>query len=128
VFCFCRSGSQRQRRGLAIWLVVAQFVLFTAADLSHRHAILAGLDPAAAIAVHPSASSVGPHVAAPGHSPNSESGCPICQAVQSTTVSMVAVPTVATLAAARAPAPVYVPHATPALLARPSSARGPPIS
>jgi hypothetical protein len=123
-----RSRSHRCSRGLALWLIVAQFILFSAADLTHRHVTVAGLGQAATAAATLSPSAVGTRVAAPGHLPNSEAGCPICQAVQSTTVSMVVASTVAILAAPRQPAPTYAPHAAPALFTRPSSARAPPVS
>jgi hypothetical protein len=116
------------RRTLALWLIAAQFILFTAGELAHRHDVSAN---AAAIASAPA----GGHAtrdhharlqspASSGHRAPAE--CPICRIAQSTSAATVTVQATSLVPLLYGHAPVYSPIFHPTLGLGPSSARAPP--
>lgn len=115
-------------RALALCLMVAQFALFAATGLTHRHfAESASRDPAASPSRGPAAAPLSARLPAFTRFHHSDSSdCPICKAAASTVVSTAAIPSVAPLVAlvgqAPSPSPLCLPRLVPGL----SSARAPP--
>src|SRR5436309_2019618 len=98
-------------RGLALCLIVAQFILFTAGEMAHRHD-LSGVPTAAASAP------IGGNLAAGGlprlHEPASShqrtpAECPICRIAQSTAAATVAIHLTSHVPTLCGQAPVYSP-------------------
>ena len=115
-------------RGLALCLIIAQFILFTAGEMAHRHDVSAS--PSAVAAV-PN----GGHVAARAHARlqaparsdhRAPAECPICRIAQSTAAATVAIQATVIAPTQCGQAPVYAPIFPPTLTLGPSSARAPP--
>jgi hypothetical protein len=123
-----RSRHGPVRRGLALWLIAAQLMLFGATGLAHRHAVptcgtklacASGAGWHAAARARLTAPSAGPR-----HTPPS---CAICQTASATVVSLATAACIAHLTSLDGQTPSLPISSLPALLAGPSSARAPPI-
>jgi hypothetical protein len=115
-------------RGLALCLIIAQFILFTAGELAHRHNLPNGTTaiapvPSGGHALAGSLASV--QRTAPSDHPASTE-CPICRIAQSTAAATVAVPVTSVVPTLCGHAPIYSPVFSPTLTLGPSSARAPP--
>lgn len=114
-------------RGMAFWLVVAQFTLFAASGLTHVHAISTGVSEVAAAAqpgrlVSPQAY-LAPRRVAHSHE---TSPCAIRQSVRSIVVSLATVPDLTSVAAPSGPAAPFLRRSLRSALCTPRSARAPP--
>jgi hypothetical protein len=116
------------RRGLALWLIVAQFILFTVGELAHRHAL-----PASATAVASALS--GEHTTSADRArlqppASADDGaptpCPICQSAHSTAAAPVTGYSTLLLLTLCGRVPIRSPIVLPRFTLRLSSARAPP--
>jgi Protein of unknown function (DUF2946) len=115
-------------RGLALCLIIAQFILFTAGELSHRHELGGG---PSTVAAAPSGghASAGDHLRlqAPSSSDHrAPAECPICKIAQSTAAVTTAIHLSAHVTTVCGQAPIYSSIFPPTLTLGPSSARAPP--
>src|SRR5439155_19642002 len=125
-----RPGQTRHgpnNRVLAHFLIVAQFLLFTAHVLAHLHATLPCSANHATITPRGLTLSAGPtHQQVLRAVPQSAAECPICRVAQSTVTATVMAPGIAFLATLCGDAPAHSTFLTPRLSLGPSSARAPP--
>jgi hypothetical protein len=124
-----RSRHSQARRALALCLIAAQFILFVATGLTHRHPIPSGPDalassPGRGQATSPVQTRL-PALRKAHHSDSSD--CPICKVVASTVVATAAAHPVALFTALIGQAPTSSPLDPPKLLVGLSSARAPPL-
>ena len=124
-----RSRHSQASRALALCLIAAQFILFVATGLTHRHPIPSGSGVLASSPGRKQATPV-PQTRLPvlrktRHSDSSD--CPICKVVTSTVVATAAAHPVALFAALLGQAPTSSPLDLPKLLVGLSSARAPPL-
>jgi hypothetical protein len=125
-----RSRHGPVRRGLALWLIAAQWMLFVAAGLTHKHVM-----PACSASV---ARASGNESGEPAHStrvaaPTTQHhgappDCAICQAACATIASLTATPHVPLHTLLGGRAPILRTLSLPALLTGPSSTRAPPAA
>jgi hypothetical protein len=88
-----RSRYSPGRRGLALWLIMAQLMLFTAAGLVHMHAASVGGSPFACTPGDGLTAADRVHLTAPGASRHGvPSACIICQVTSTTVASLAAAP------------------------------------
>src|SRR5690242_16853573 len=80
-------------RGLALCLIIAQFILFTAGELSHRHEVSSGPVAVASAPAGPAATAgdlARLHAPSPSDR-RAPAECPICRIAQSTAAATVAI-------------------------------------
>jgi hypothetical protein len=116
-------------RVLALFLIAAQFLLFTVHGLAHLHASLSGPTEQAALSHCGPAVSVGLHqqptIRAVPHGATAD--CPVCRVAQSTVSATAATPEMVSFASLCGAEPVYSSLLPPSLTLGPSSARAPPV-
>jgi hypothetical protein len=123
-----RSRHGPARRGLALWLIAAQMMLFGAAGLAHRHASpTRGPRAACASGARSDLTTAGACLTAPSGPRGAPSSCALCDAASATVVSLATSTFIAyqTSLCGQPPSPRN--PSLPALLVGPSSARAPPV-
>lgn len=123
-----RARHRHGSRGLALWLIVAQFALFGTSGLTHRHAELDGSPASAAAACdglqiatnHARVTELGS-----GHH-RAPADCALCQAVRGTIVSLATVPGILYCTRLCGQSPATAPLSLPIRLVGLSSTRAPP--
>jgi Protein of unknown function (DUF2946) len=115
-------------RGLALWLIVAQFILFSVGELAHRHARPAGATSVASVPGSAYATSTDrAHLQTPASSDHDDSTpCPICQSAHSAAAALVTGYSSSFVLTLCGRAPIASPIFIPGLALSLSSARAPP--